>query len=259
MSNNERPAYERTKLVLEINHLTKKFAVDGGKFLTACNDINLRAYEGRTLGIIGESGCGKSTLAKGITKLVTPKSGDILFDGLSATEINIGWLRSQIGVVMQENYLFDSSIRDNIAVNRPNAKMDEVIAAAKMAGAHEFILELKEGYDTKVGERGSSLSGGQRQRIAIARALMDNPPILIFDEATSALDYESERIIMQNMDHIGANRTMLIIAHRLSTVRRCDRIIVVDKGQIIEDGSHDELMSAHGAYYNLYNQQEGAK
>ena len=138
-------------------------------------------------------------------------------------------------------------------------KMDEVIAAAKMAGAHEFILELKEGYDTKVGERGSSLSGGQRQRIAIARALMDNPPILIFDEATSALDYESERTIMQNMDQIGANRTMLIIAHRLSTVRRCDRIIVVDKGQIIEDGSHDELMAAQGAYYSLYNQQEGVK
>ena len=160
---------------------------------------------------------------------------------------------------MQENYLFDSSIRDNIAVNRPNAKMDEVIQAAKLAGANDFILELKDGYDTKVGERGSSLSGGQRQRIAIARALMDNPPILIFDEATSALDYESERTIMHNMDQIGANRTMLIIAHRLSTVRRCDRIIVVDKGQIIEDGSHDELMSAHGAYYNLYNQQEGAK
>ena len=137
--------------------------------------------------------------------------------------------------------------------------MDEVINAAKMSGAHEFILELKDGYDTKVGERGAALSGGQRQRIAIARALMNNPPILIFDEATSALDYESERVIMQNMDQIGANRTMLIIAHRLSTVRRCDRIIVVDKGEIIEDGSHDELMAAKGAYYNLYSQQEGAK
>ena len=137
--------------------------------------------------------------------------------------------------------------------------MDEVINAAKMSGAHEFILELKDGYDTKVGERGAALSGGQRQRIAIARALMNNPPILIFDEATSALDYESERVIMQNMDQIGANRTMLIIAHRLSTVRRCDRIIVVDKGEIIEDGSHDELRAAKGAYYNLNSQQEGAK
>ena len=223
------------------------------------NGINLKIESGQKIGIVGRSGSGKSTLTNVVQFMYQPEDGDILFDGLSATEINIGWLRSQIGVVMQENYLFDSSIRDNIAVNRPNAKMDEVIAAAKMAGAHEFILELKEGYDTKVGERGSSLSGGQRQRIAIARALMDNPPILIFDEATSALDYESERIIMQNMDHIGANRTMLIIAHRLSTVRRCDRIIVVDKGQIIEDGSHDELMSAHGAYYNLDNQQEGAK
>lgn len=223
------------------------------------NGINLKIESGQKIGIVGRSGSGKSTLTNVVQFMYQPEDGDILFDGLSVKEINIGWLRSQIGVVMQENYLFDSSIRDNIAVNRPNAKMDEVIQAAKLAGANDFILELKDGYDTKVGERGSSLSGGQRQRIAIARALMDNPPILIFDEATSALDYESERTIMHNMDQIGANRTMLIIAHRLSTVRRCDRIIVVDKGQIIEDGSHDELMSAHGAYYNLYNQQEGAK
>lgn len=223
------------------------------------NGINLKIESGQKIGIVGRSGSGKSTLTNVVQFMYQPEDGDILFDGLTVREINIGWLRSQIGVVMQENYLFDSSIRDNIAVNKPNAKMDEVIAAAKMAGAHEFILELKEGYDTKVGERGSSLSGGQRQRIAIARALMDNPPILIFDEATSALDYESERTIMQNMDQIGANRTMLIIAHRLSTVRRCDRIIVVDKGQIIEDGSHDELMAAQGAYYSLYNQQEGVK
>ena len=241
---------------IELQNVKFRYRIDTPLVL---NGINLKIEPGQKIGIVGRSGSGKSTLTNVVQFMYQPEEGDILFDGLTVREINIGWLRSQIGVVMQENYLFDSSIRDNIAVNKPNAKMDEVIAAAKMAGAHEFILELKEGYDTKVGERGSSLSGGQRQRIAIARALMDNPPILIFDEATSALDYESERTIMQNMDQIGANRTMLIIAHRLSTVRRCDRIIVVDKGQIIEDGSHDELMAAQGAYYSLYNQQEGVK
>ena len=133
--------------------------------------------------------------------------------------------------------------------------MDEIIRAARLAGAHDFILELKEGYDTKVGERGDSLSGGQRQRVAIARALLANPPILIFDEATSALDYESERIIFNNMDAIGANRTMLIIAHRLSAVRKCDKIIVVDKGEIVESGSHDELMALGGLYRYLHDQQ----
>ena len=241
---------------IELQNVKFRYRIDTPLVL---NGINLKIEPGQKIGIVGRSGSGKSTLTNVVQFMYQPEEGDILFDGLTVREINIGWLRSQIGVVMQENYLFDSSIRDNIAVNKPNAKMDEVIAAAKMAGAHEFILELKEGYDTKVGERGSSLSGGQRQRIAIARALMDNPPILIFDEATSALDYESERTIMQNMEQIGANRTMLIIAHRLSTVRRCDRIIVVDKGQIIEDGSHDELMAAQGAYYSLYNQQEGVK
>ena len=160
---------------------------------------------------------------------------------------------------MQESYLFDSSIRDNIAINRPDAAMEDVIAAAKIAGAHDFILELKDGYDTRVGERGAALSGGQRQRIAIARAMISNPPVMIFDEATSALDYESERIIMQNMDAIAKNRTMLVISRRLSTVRRCDRIIVVDRGEIAESGSHDELMAMQGSYYNLYNQQEGAR
>lgn len=221
-------------------------------------DINLEIQPGEKIGIVGRSGSGKSTLTNVVQFMYQPESGDILFDGLSIKEINIAWLRSQIGVVMQENYLFDSSIRDNIAISRPDASMTEIINAAKIAGAHEFILELQDGYDTKVGERGTALSGGQRQRIAIARAILSNPPVLIFDEATSALDYESERTIMHNMDAIAENRTMLIIAHRLSTVRRCDRIIVVEKGEIIESGSHDELMAQQGSYYHLYNQQEGA-
>ena len=221
-------------------------------------DINLEIQPGEKIGIVGRSGSGKSTLTNVVQFMYQPESGDILFDGLSIKEINIAWLRSQIGVVMQENYLFDSSIRDNIAISRPDASMTEIINAARIAGAHEFILELQDGYDTKVGERGTALSGGQRQRIAIARAILSNPPVLIFDEATSALDYESERNIMHNMDAIAENRTMLIIAHRLSTVRRCDRIIVVEKGEIIESGSHDELMAQQGSYYHLYNQQEGA-
>lgn len=221
-------------------------------------DINLEIQPGEKVGIVGRSGSGKSTLTNVVQFMYQPESGDILFDGLSIKEINIAWLRSQIGVVMQENYLFDSSIRDNIAISRPDASMTEIINAAKIAGAHEFILELQDGYDTKVGERGTALSGGQRQRIAIARAILSNPPVLIFDEATSALDYESERTIMHNMDAIAESRTMLIIAHRLSTVRRCDRIIVVEKGEIIESGSHDELMAQQGSYYHLYNQQEGA-
>ena len=166
------------------------------------------------------------------------------------------WLRNNIGVVMQENYLFNTSVRDNIAVSRPTASMEEVINAAIMAGAHEFILELTEGYDTKVGERGASLSGGQRQRIAIARALLNNPPILIFDEATSALDYESERIIMNNLDHIADSRTMIMIAHRLTTVEKCDCIFVIEQGEVVEFGNHESLLEQGGIYEKLYRQQE---
>ncbi len=222
-------------------------------------NVSLEVQAGQKIGIVGRSGSGKSTLTNIVQKLYLPESGTVAIDGLDLKEVDLSWLRSQIGVVMQENYLFNSSVRDNIAVSRPDASMEQVIQAAKLAGAHDFILELKEGYDTKVGERGAALSGGQRQRIAIARALLANPPILIFDEATSALDYESERIIMQNLDAISSGRTMLIIAHRLSTVRRCDRIIVVDKGEIVESGTHEELVARGGIYQNLYRQQEGSK
>ena len=200
---------------------------------------------------------GKSTLTSIIQKLYVPESGTVTIDGLDVRKADFNWMRSHIGVVMQDNYLFNTSVRDNIAVSRPTATMDEVIEAAKLAGAHEFILELNEGYDTKVGERGASLSGGQRQRIAIARALLSNPPILIFDEATSALDYESERIIMENLDRIAASRTMLMIAHRLTTVEKCDRIVVVDQGEIVEVGTHAELLALGGIYANLYKRQEG--
>ena len=171
--------------------------------------------------------------------------------------VDSSWLRRQLGVVLQENILFNRSIRDNIALAEPGMPIDRVIAAAKLAGAHDFILELSNGYDTIVEERGSSLSGGQRQRIAIARALLCEPRIVIFDEATSALDYESERIVQQNMTQIASGRTVFIVAHRLSTVRFADRILTLDRGRLVEDGTHDDLIRTGGRYANLYRLQSG--
>lgn len=219
-------------------------------------NIDLHVKTGMKIGIVGRSGSGKSTLTKLVQRLYLPESGRIIIDKVDVAEMDPSWLRRQIGVVLQENFLFNGSVRDNIATARPGASMEEVIRAAEIAGAHEFILELPEGYDTRVGERGMALSGGQRQRIAIARTILANPRILIFDEATSALDYQSESIIMKNMDKITAGRTALIIAHRLSTVRRCDLILVVDHGRSVEQGTHDELLARKGLYYNLYTLQQ---
>ncbi|MBR4641871.1 MAG: type I secretion system permease/ATPase [Selenomonadaceae bacterium] len=238
---------------IEISNVSFRYRVDLPLVL---KNINLSVLPGQKIGIVGRSGSGKSTLTNLVQNLYIPEEGRIVIGGIDTREANLSWLRDQIGVVMQENYLFNSSVRDNIAISRPTATMDEIIRAARLAGAHDFILELKEGYDTKVGERGDSLSGGQRQRVAIARALLANPPILIFDEATSALDYESERIILNNMGAIGQHRTMLIIAHRLSAVRKCDKIIVVDKGEIVESGTHEQLLALGGLYRYLYDQQE---
>jgi ATP-binding cassette, subfamily B, bacterial HlyB/CyaB len=213
---------------------------------------------GKVIGLVGRSGSGKSTIAKLIQRLYVPERGRILVDGVDLAQVDPAWLRRQVGVVLQENFLFNSSVRDNIALTDPGLAMEQVIRAAKLAGAHEFILELPEGYDTMVGEHGCSLSGGQRQRIAIARALVANPRILIFDEATSALDYESEAVIQQNMAQMSQGRTVFIIAHRLSTVRPAHRIYVVEKGEIVEQGSHEELLHAKGFYARLYRHQDGA-
>lgn len=213
--------------------------------------------EGKTIGIVGRSGSGKSTLTKLVQRLYVPESGRVLIDGVDLAQIDPVWLRRQIGVVLQENLLFNRSVRDNIAFADPGLPMDPIVAAAKLAGAHEFILELPEGYDTIVGEHGASLSGGQRQRIAIARALVTNPRVLIFDEATSALDYESESIVQRNLAHICKGRTVLIIAHRLSTVRSADAIYVLDKGEIVEQGTHAELLNKNGYYTNLHRHQAG--
>jgi ATP-binding cassette, subfamily B, bacterial HlyB/CyaB len=179
----------------------------------------------------------------------------VLVDGVDTAVLDPSWLRRQIGVVLQENILFNRSVRDNIALADPALAMDKVIAAAKLAGAHDFICKMPQGYDTPIGERGVSLSGGQRQRIAIARALIGDPRTLIFDEATSALDYESESIIQTNMRDIVKGRTVLIIAHRLSTVRSADRILTIDNGAIVEDGTHEELVEGDGRYAALHRIQ----
>ncbi|CQR74687.1 Toxin RTX-I translocation ATP-binding protein [Sporomusa ovata DSM 2662] len=236
-----------------LDRVTFRYRNDTNEVL---HQINLAIKPGSRVGIVGRSGSGKSTLTKLLQRLYVPESGRVLIDGVDLVQVEPAWLRRQIGVVLQENYLFNGSIRDNIAVARPESSLEEVEKAANIAGVQEFAAELANGYHSPVGERGSALSGGQRQRVAIARALLTNPRVLIFDEATSALDYESERIIMDNLDQIAAGRTMIMIAHRLSTVRRCDSIVVMEQGKIVEQGSHEELLSRKGMYYNLHRQQE---
>jgi subfamily B ATP-binding cassette protein HlyB/CyaB len=240
---------------IEFERVIFRYRPDGPEILHL---LNLSIRPGEVIGIVGRSGSGKSTLTKLIQRLYVPESGRVLVDGNDLALADPSWLRRQIGVVLQENMLFNCTIRDNIAISEPGMSLERVINAASLAGAHEFIMELAEGYDTIVGENGSSLSGGQRQRIAIARSLVGDPRILILDEATSALDYESENAVMQNMQAICRGRTVIIIAHRLSTVRRAHRIIAIDKGQIVETGHHDELINRTGGYYaHLYNLQQG--
>ena len=219
--------------------------------------MSFSVQPGQVVGVVGSSGSGKSTIAKLIQRLYVPESGRVLIDGVDLAMVDLAWLRRQTGVVLQENVLFNTTIRENIALADPTMSMERVIEAAELAGAHDFILELPEGYDTIVGERGSSLSGGQRQRVAIARALITDPRILILDEATSALDYESERAIQQNMKRIAAGRTVFVIAHRLSTVRQADRIITIERGRIVEDGNHDDLIRSNGRYAKLHYLQAG--
>lgn len=222
--------------------------------------ISLDIRPGEVVGIVGRSGSGKSTLTKLVQRLYVPESGRLLVDGIDISLIDAAQLRRQVGVVLQENLLFNRSVRENIAIADPAAPIEAVVRVAQLAGAHDFISELPEGYDTMVGEQGASLSGGQRQRIAIARALFSNPRILILDEATSALDYESEAIIQRNMALICQGRTVLIIAHRLSAVRHAHRIVVMDKGRIAESGPHDMLIQQPtGLYAHLWRMQDGGQ
>ena len=218
-------------------------------------NICVRIPPGMKVGIVGRSGSGKSTLTKLTQRLYIPDSGRVAIDGVDIAQVEPAWLRRQIGVVLQDNFLFSGTIKENIAIANPNATDEEIFRAAELSGADLFIQEMPHKYDTFVGERGSLLSGGQKQRISIARALLSDPKILIFDEATSALDYESERIIMDNMEKMSAGRTTLVIAHRLSTVKDCHVILVMEKGCIVEYGNHEQLMERKGSYYSLYSSQ----
>jgi ATP-binding cassette, subfamily B, bacterial HlyB/CyaB len=231
---------------VRVSDVTFRYRGDGPEIL---RNINLDIPAGQVIGIVGPSGSGKSTLTKLMQRLYVPERGQVLVDGIDIGQVDPAWLRRQIGVVLQENLLFNRTIHENIALANPGMHRAQVIAVARLAGADEFIAKLPLGYDTQIEERGANLSGGQRQRIAIARALATNPRILILDEATSALDYESERLIQQNMRQIVRGRTVIIIAHRLAAVRGANRIIAMKDGRIVEDGSHSDLIARKDSLY----------
>lgn len=251
-----RSALPQVQGAVSFDDVTFRYTPGGREVLRR---VSLSLKPGEVLGIVGPSGSGKSTLTKLAQRLYVPESGRVLVDGVDLALVDPSWLRRQIGVVLQENLLFNRTIRENIALADPGLPAEAVMAASRMAGAHDFILELPEGYDTMVEERGANLSGGQRQRIAIARALITNPRILIFDEATSALDAESEAIIQANMRAITQGRTVMIIAHRLSAIRLASRIITIESGVVTEEGTHDSLLVANGRYAQLWRiQMQGA-
>jgi ATP-binding cassette, subfamily B, bacterial HlyB/CyaB len=250
-----RSSLPKLKGSIIFEHVSFRYRQDGPEVL---RDMTLKIAPAEFIGIVGRSGSGKSTVAKLMQRLYVPERGRVLVDGIDLAIADASSLRRQIGVVLQENVLFKRTIRQNIALADPGAPIERVMAAARLAGAHDFILEQPEGYDTMVEEHGASLSGGQRQRIAIARALLTNPRILIFDEATSALDYESEQIIQKNMRAMCQGRTVIVIAHRLSAVRDANRIVVLERGRIVEHGDHESLVAqADGIYSRLYRLQNG--
>ncbi len=222
---------------------------------TVLSGVDLFLPRGTTLALVGSSGSGKSTLADLVPRFYDPVGGRVLVDGRDLREYDLKSLRRAMGIVSQETYLFNDSVRNNIAYARENAKDEDIIAAAKRANAYEFIIQLPQGFDTNIGDRGVMLSGGQRQRLAIARALLHNPEILILDEATSALDTVSERLVQQAIEELSRDRTTLVIAHRLSTIQNADRIAVLDKGKVVEIGTHDSLLAQGGMYSRLYEVQ----
>lgn len=237
---------------IELNDVSFKYNSEESTIL---NNINLEINQGETVAFVGMSGGGKSTLINLIPRFYDVTEGEIKIDGTNIKSYLTGSLRNQIGLVQQDNILFSDTIKENILLGRPDATDEEVIKAAKMANAHDFIMELSEGYDTEVGERGVKLSGGQKQRVSIARIFLNNPPIIILDEATSALDLESESIIQDALNILSENRTTLIVAHRLSTITHADKIVVIENGEIVETGTHEALLAKKGAYEHLYSIQ----
>ena len=239
---------------IKISGVGFRYGVEGPAVLRG---LEMDIGAGQCIGIAGRSGSGKSTIAKLLQRLYYATEGAIYIDGIDIRNMDPWWLRREIGIVMQESYLFSGSIRENIEIVSPGVSMERIVEVSRRVGADEFIRRLPKGYETEVGERGSMLSGGQKQRIAIARALITDPRILIMDEATSSLDYESERIIRENMDYIRGGRTTIIIAHRLSTLRDCDCIYCMEEGRVVESGSHSELIKKGGYYSRMNEMQEG--
>ena len=242
--------------MIRFEHLSKTFQTKDGAF-EALKDVSFEIEKGDIYGVIGYSGAGKSTLLNAIAGVWPIDAGQILIDGQDISKVTIKSLREDIGIVQQDVYLFSGSVADNIAYGKPDATREEIIEAARLAGAERFIMALKDGFDTYVGERGVKLSGGQKQRIAIARVFLKNPPILILDEATSALDNESEILVGQSLEKLAHGRTTLTIAHRLTTIKNYDRILVLGSEGIVESGTHEELLAKQGVYYRLWNQLPG--
>jgi subfamily B ATP-binding cassette protein MsbA len=239
----------------EIEYKNVSFAYHKGQVGWVLNNINLKIEKGKTIALVGQSGSGKTTLADMLPRFYDTTQGEILIDGMNIQQLKLHDLRALMGIVTQESILFNDTVYENIAFGIENVTQEQVIEAAKIANAHEFISQMPEGYQTNIGDRGSKLSGGQRQRMSIARAVLKNPPILILDEATSALDTESERLVQDALNKLMKNRTSVVIAHRLSTIQHADEIIVMQKGQLIERGTHTELLQRNGAYKKLHDLQ----
>jgi ABC-type multidrug transport system fused ATPase/permease subunit len=241
----------RAKGAITVDHVAFGYG-DEGEVL---RDVSFKIEPGQVVGVVGPTGCGKSTVLSLIPRFYDPKSGRVLIDGTDVTTYKLAALRAQVGFVLQETVLFRGTIRENIAYGRPGASDEEVIAAAKVANADEFISRMPHGYDSVVGERGDTLSGGQRQRIGIARAVIRDSPIMILDEPTAALDTESERLVIEGLERLMKGRTVIMIAHRLSTIRDADKIIVLKDGVVVEEGTNDELIARGGVYAELHRIQ----